>query len=159
PARTKPLLQSIMATFPSFASPPFRVLIKEVTTRPFHIGETRITPRPVVHVPDLNCVGYRIEYKRKTLVYSGDAQYCDSLVRLCHDADVAVLDCSFPATKPGPVHMHAGECGQVAQEAGVGRLVLSHFYPVAERYDVKAQAAEHFDGTITKGKDRLTIKL
>ena len=159
PRGTKPLLQSIMATFPSFASPPFRVLIKEVTNRPFHIGDTLITPRAVVHVPDLNCVGYRIEYKKKTLVYSGDAQYCDGLVRLCRNADVAVLDCSFPATKPGPVHMHAGECGQVAQEAGIGRLVLSHFYPVAERYDVKAHAAEHFDGKITKGKDRLTITL
>lgn len=159
PRGTKALFRSIMATFPSFANPPFRVHLKEVSDRAFHIGDTIIAPRRVVHVPDLNSVGYRIEYKKKTLVYSGDAQYCDSLVRLCRDADVAVLDCSFPATKPGPVHMHAGECGRVAEEAGVDRLVLSHFYPPADRADVEAQAAERFRGTVIKGKDLLTIRL
>jgi ribonuclease BN (tRNA processing enzyme) len=47
----------------------------------------------------------------------------------------------------------------VAHEAGAGRLVLSHFYPIAERCDVVAQAAELFDGPITKAKDllRLTV--
>ena len=159
PRGAKALFRSIMASFPSFSDPPFRVHLKEVTDRAFQIGETRISPRRVVHVPDLNSVGYRIEHKGKTLVYSGDAQYCDSLVRLCQEADVAVLDCSFPATKPGPVHMHAGECGRVAEEAGVDRLVLSHFYPPADRADVKAQAAEHFRGTVIKGKDLLTIRL
>lgn len=151
------VIRGIMATFPSFADPPFGVHIKEVTARSFRIGDTLVTPKPVVHVPDLNSVGYRLEYKKKTVVYSGDAQYCESLVRLCREADVAVLDCSFPANKPGPVHMHAGECGQVAQEAGVDRLVLSHFYPVVERYDVKAQAADRFSGRVFKGKDLLTI--
>jgi ribonuclease BN (tRNA processing enzyme) len=47
----------------------------------------------------------------------------------------------------------------VAREAGVGRLILSHFYPIAERYDVKAQAGEAFDGQITKAKDLLRIEL
>ncbi len=159
PRGTKTLFRSIMATFPGFSDPPFKVHLKEVTDRAFQIGDTRITPRRIVHVPDLNSVGYRIEYKKKTLVYSGDAQYCDSLIRLCQNADAAVLDCSFPATKPGPVHMHAGECGQVAEEAGVDRLVLSHFYPPADRADVNAQAAEHFCGTVIKGKDLLTIRV
>ncbi len=159
PRGTKTLFRSIMASFPSFSDPPFRVHLKEVTDRAFQIGETRITPRRVVHVPDLNSVGYRIEHKGKTLVYSGDAQYCDSLVRLCRDTDIAVLDCSFPATKPGPVHMHAGECGRVAEEAGGGCPGLSPFYPPTARAGGKAQAAEDFRGTVIKGKDLLTIRL
>ena len=159
PKGMKPLIEGIMATFPSFSNPSFGVRIKEVGGRPFEIGDTHVVPRPVVHVPDLNCVGYRLEHNKKAVVYSGDAQYCDSLVRLCDDADLAVLDCSFPANKPGPVHMHAGECGYVAQKAGVGQLILSHFYPVADQYDVKAQAGERYGGTIRKGRDLLTIRL
>jgi ribonuclease BN (tRNA processing enzyme) len=93
------------------------------------------------------------------MVYSGDTQYCNNLVHLCRDADVAVLDCSFPANKPGPAHLHAGECGLVANQAGIGRLVLSHFYQIAERYDVKEQAGESFSGPITIGRDLLTMKL
>lgn len=153
------LFRSIMRSFPSFSSAPFQVAMKEVSGKPFSIGDTCIIPTPMVHVPDLSSVGYRIEYRGNAVVYSGDAQYCDALVSLCTDADLAVLDCSFPANRPGAAHLHAGQCGQVANEAGVGQLVLSHFYPIADRYDVKAQAAEQYGGKIWKGKDLLTIKL
>jgi ribonuclease BN (tRNA processing enzyme) len=159
PRGTKRLLGTIMTTFPSFSRPPFTVTFKEVGDRSFTIGDTRITPRTMTHVQDLHCVGYRIDYRGKALSYSGDTLYCDHLVRLCREADVAVLDCSFPANKPGPAHLHAGQCGQVAQEAGLGRLVLSHFYPIAERYDVKGQAGELFSGPITVARDLMTIKL
>jgi ribonuclease BN (tRNA processing enzyme) len=54
--------------------------------------------------------------------------------------------------------MHAGDCGRVAQEAGVSRLLLSHFYPLAERYDVKSQAGKHFRGRITRARDLLRIE-
>jgi ribonuclease BN (tRNA processing enzyme) len=47
----------------------------------------------------------------------------------------------------------------VAQEAGVGQLILSHFYPIADRYDVKAQAGELYEGKIRKGRDLLTVEL
>lgn len=159
PKGTIRLFQSIMRSFPSFSPAPFRVILKEVSGKAFTIGDTRIVPKPVVHVPDLSSVGYRIEHRGKTIVYSGDVQYCDALVALCKDADLAVLDCSFPANRPGLAHLHAGQCGQVAKEAGIGQLVLSHFYPVADRYDVKAQAGEQYGGKICKGKDLLTIRV
>jgi ribonuclease BN (tRNA processing enzyme) len=159
PKGTIRLLQSIMKSFPSFSPAPFRVVMKEVTDKPFTIGDTRIVPKPMVHVPDLSSVGYRIEYRGKTVVYSGDTQYCDEVIALCKEADVAVLDCSFPANRPGPAHLHAGQCGQVAKQAGIGQLVLSHFYPIADRYDVKAQAAKQYRGKIGKAKDLLTIRL
>src|SRR2546426_43482 len=65
----------------------------------------------------------------------------------------------FATLRPGANHMHAGDCGRVAREAGVKRLVLSHFYPVAERYDVVAQAGRTFGGRITMARDRMRITL
>lgn len=159
PHGTKALFHTLFRTLPGFTDAPFRLSIKEAADRTFQIGETTVIPRTVTHSPGLHCVGYRIEYRGKGLAYSGDSQYCASLVRLCDDADLAVLDCSFPAEHPSPTHLHAGECGRVAQEAGVGQLVLSHFYPIADRYDVKGQAAELYEGTIRKGKDLMTIRL
>ena len=132
---------------------------KEVADRAFTIGETRIIPRTVTHTHNLHCLGYRIEYGGKALAYSGDSQYCDSLVHLCGDVDLAVLDCSFPASRPSPVHLHAGQCGQVAKEAGVGTLVLSHFYPITERYNVREQAGEAYGGKIVMARDLMSIKL
>ncbi len=159
PKGTIRLLRTVMQSFPSFSSAPFTVTFKEVSAKPFSIGSTRITPKLMDHVPDLTAVGYRIEYRGKSVVYSGDTQYCDAVISLCKDADLAVFDCSFPANRPGAAHLHAGQCGQVAKEAGVGQLVLSHFYPIADRSDVKAQAGEESHGKIWKGKDLLTIKL
>ncbi len=159
PRGTTRLFQTMLNTFPGFASAEFRVRFREVADRKFSIGETTIIPRTVLHTPRLHCVGYRIEYGGRAVAYSGDSQYCDNLVRLCDRTDVAVLDCSYPANRPGPAHMHAGDCGKVAAEAGIGRLVLSHFYPVAEQEDVCAQAAEAFDGNITLGRDLLSIRI
>lgn len=159
PPGTRRLFRALFATLPGFSRASFGVRLKEVSDRPFWIGDTKVLPRTVTHSPRLHCLGYRIEYGAKALAYSGDSQYCDNLVRLCGDADLAVLDCSFPANRPGPVHLHAGQCGQVAREASVGQLVLCHFYPITDRFDVKAQAAEKYGGRIRKGKDLLTITL
>ncbi|HET8580163.1 MAG TPA: ribonuclease Z [Nitrospiraceae bacterium] len=157
PRGTKRLFGSILKTFPVFNAAAFRVKIREIADRSFRLGETRVMPRTVTHSPRLHCVGYRIEHDGKALAYSGDAEYCESLVHLCRSVDVAVLDCSFPANKPGPAHMHAGDCGIVAREAGVKRLILSHFYPVAERYDVKKQAGQRFRGKIIMGRDLMKV--
>ncbi len=159
PPGTKRLFRTILKTFPSFSSAGFSVTLREVDTRPFRVGATRIVPRPVVHSRRLSCLAYRLEYRGRTLVYSGDAEYCESLVRLCQDADTAVLDCSFPANRPGLGHMHAGQCGQVAQEAGAGRLVLSHFYPAADLADVIGQARRWYRGRIVKAKDLMTLSI
>ncbi len=153
PRGTKKLLGVMLNNFPGFNAAQFKTTIREVGDQTFRIGRTRITARTVEHSKRLHCLGYRIEYGRKVLAYSGDSMDCDGLRQLCRQADVAVLDCSFPIQRRGPNHMHAGDCGKVAQAAGVRRLILSHFYPVAERYDVTRQAARHFKGRITKGRD------
>jgi ribonuclease BN (tRNA processing enzyme) len=159
PRGTKRLFRTILGTFPSFRAGGFRVTIREVSDRPLQLGRTRIIPHPVVHSPRLHCLGYRIEYGGKTLAYSGDSQYCDSLVTLCRGADLAILDCSFPENRPGIGHMHAGQCGQVAHRAGAGHLILSHFYPIAERYDVKRQAGRHYQDRVSLGRDLMRVLL
>jgi|SRR5579885_609120 ribonuclease BN (tRNA processing enzyme) len=159
PRGTRRLFHAILSSFPGFRQARFRVRLREVADRSFQIGETRVTPRTVVHSPRLHCLGYRIERGGHSLAYSGDAVDCPALVRLCAGADLAVLDCSFPAGHPGTGHLRADECGRVAAEAGVGRLVLSHFYPVAERADVRRQAGRAFKGKIVLGKDLLSLKV
>ncbi len=159
PRGTRRLFRAILDGFPSFSSAPFRVSLREVGPTPFRIGAARITPAPVTHSRRLHCLGYRIDYRGRSLVYSGDSEYCDSLVRLCRDADTAVLDCSFPTSRPGPAHMHAGQCGRVAREAGVRRLILSHFYPAADRSDVARQARREYRGQVLKARDLLRLEI
>ena len=157
PRGTRSLFGTIMKEFPGFSSAPFKVTIRELADRAIRLGETRVTAGTVVHSPSLHCQGYRVEHRGTAIAYSGDAEYCEGLVKLCREADVAILDCSFPIQRPGKGHMTARDCGRVAHDAGVKRLVLSHFYPVAERYDVKAQAGQEFGGRTIMAKDRMRI--
>jgi ribonuclease BN (tRNA processing enzyme) len=159
PRGTRRLFTAILKEFPSFSPTPFPVIIKEVTDETIRLGETRIQARTVIHSQQIHCQGYRVEYGSQAIAYSGDAEYSKGLVRLCREADIAVLDCSFPAQRPVKGHMTARDCGQVAQEAGTGRLILSHFYPVAERYDVIGQAKEEFDGRTDMARDRMRVEL
>ncbi|TAL12718.1 MAG: MBL fold metallo-hydrolase [Nitrospirae bacterium] len=159
PRGTRRLFGALLKAMPGFAAAPFRVTVTELTDRTIRIGRTRVTAGTVVHSPRLHCQGYRVEHGGVALAYSGDAEYCEGLIQLCRGADVAVLDCSFPVQRPGPNHMTARDCGRAAREAGVKRLLLSHFYPVAERYDVKAQAGREFGGRITLAKDRMRIEI
>lgn len=159
PKGTKRLFGMILRTFPGFSAGRFRVSLREVGERSFWLGDTKVTPRTVTHSPRLHCLGYRIEHEDRVFAYSGDAQYCESLLHLCRQADVAVLDCSFPENRPGIGHMHAGECGRVGRQADVRRLILSHFYPIAEEYDVARQAGRTFKGKISLGRDLLRISI
>jgi ribonuclease BN (tRNA processing enzyme) len=159
PRGTKKLFGIMLENFPGFNAAQFKTTIREVADRSFRIGRTNITARTVTHSRRLHCLGYRIAHGKRVLAYSGDTMYCDGLLRLCRGVDVAVLDCSFPANRPGPDHLHAGDCGRVARDARVKRLVLSHFYPIAERFNVKKQAGRLFKGKITMGRDLMRVVL
>jgi ribonuclease BN (tRNA processing enzyme) len=159
PTGTRRMFGSIFRTFPSFTPAPFPVHIRNLGETTLVIGKTKIFTKYMTHTPSLRCLGYRIEHGGRAFAYSGDALYSPNLVTLCRDADVAVLDCSFPVEKRGTNHMNARDCGRVAKEAGVKTLILSHFYPVCEDYDVKGQCAKVFGGKIIVGKDRMRVRV
>ncbi len=159
PPGTKRLFRRMFRAFPNFSDHPFPVTLKEVKTQPFVVGSTRIVPKPMTHTTQQCCLGYRVEYQGKTATFSGDAMPSANLRKLCEQADLAILDCSFSAERPGVSHMHAGECGKVAHQAGVKRLVLSHLYEAADRANIVTQARRYFKGTILKAKDLQQLRV
>lgn len=96
-------------------------------------ADWRITSCAVAHAqPFLECMAFAVDYRRKKVVYSGDAGYSDALKRLCAGADLLLHWCyrledddahpSIAALTPTP-----SEIGRMAAEAGVKRLLLTHF--------------------------------
>ena len=159
PPGTKRLFGTLLATIPSFSAAPFNVRLREVHRRPFHIGPTRITPMPMTHTDSQVCLGYRIADQGKTAAFSGDAMASPNLVKMCKNVDLAIMDCSFSSRSPGVSHMHAEQCGEMARAAGVTKLVLSHFYPLADRSNVVRQAGIHFSGKIIKAQDLMCLEV
>jgi ribonuclease BN (tRNA processing enzyme) len=102
-------------------------------------------------------LAFRVEAEGRSLVYSGDTDESDSLVDLARGADLLVLEAASPVKVPG--HLTPAEAGRLAARAGVGRLLLTHFYPPCDEVDVVALAAQEFPREIRRAEDglRLTV--
>jgi ribonuclease BN (tRNA processing enzyme) len=47
----------------------------------------------------------------------------------------------------------------MASRAGVPRLLLTHFYPAADKADLLTPAREHYAGELLLGSDGLTLQV
>ncbi|MFZ1743687.1 MAG: MBL fold metallo-hydrolase [Pontixanthobacter sp.] len=143
-----------------------------------------ITAFPVDHTPVSPAVGYRFDYKGRSVVISGDTAKSASLERAAKGADVLVHEALAPnlvnnmtsaLDKAGQAntaqitrdildyHASPEEAAESAQVAGVKRLVLSHLVPpIPSAYFYPAflgDAAKKFGGPITVGEDGMFFSL
>ncbi len=158
PAGTRRLVHAILRTFPGFSKARFKLGVKEVSKDRIQIGQTFVWAVPIKHSPSLHALGYRIEYGGRTVVYSGDAAFSTDLIKLCRDADLAILEATCPEEHPVKTHLTASQACKAAKAAGVKKLVLTHFDPIWKDYNLKAQCAGLFDGEIVAALDLMRIQ-
>lgn len=93
------------------------------------------------------------------VVYSGDTKACSNLLTLAKDADILIHDATFLEEKEDRMHTGAREAGQLAKEANVKTLVLTHF---SRRYmdvtPLEEEAKKVFPNTIT-ARDFLRLRV
>src|SRR5262249_18601853 len=110
------------------------------------------------------CLGHRIEAEGRTVSISGDGVRSEALVRLARDADLHVQCCYLPAwalTTPQLTALaeHTITCsdtaGRIAAEAGVKRLVLTHFRSMtpAMLAEIERDVRRDFDGPVALARD------
>ena len=123
-----------------------------------------ITAVGVNHGP-VPALAFRIDYKGKSIVYSGDtSSKMGNMQSISEGADLLIYDTAlFANTSPGPLldlfynlHTTPARIGQVASGAGVKKLVLSHITPQTEgKFDAVKEMirAEGYEGKIKVAKD------
>ncbi len=144
----------------------------------------KITAFPVDHDPIKPAVGYRFDYKGRSIVISGDAAKSPSLESAAKGADILVHDALQPdlvapitraldandqantATITRDIldyHASPEDAAKSAQAAGAKHLVLSHLVPPLPTSMVYpaflGDAADYFDGEITIGGDGMIFTL
>ena len=123
-----------------------------------HFEAFKVESRPMNHTEQ--SLGYRItEPSGKTLVYSGDTDYCDDLVILAENADVLVCECALPDEKKVAGHLTPSVAGEIAQKAHVKKLVLTHFYPECDTVDMVAQCRNTYTGPLVLAKDLMVLEI
>jgi ribonuclease Z len=129
----------------------------------------------VHHEPVREAVAYRVTAPDGVVVISGDTRVCDEVRDLAAGADVLVHEACRASALAEVVRGTAFEhifgyhadtiaLGGLAEEAGVGHLVLTHLIPPpAGPDDEEAFAADvrtgGYAGRLTVGRDLTTVEL
>jgi ribonuclease Z len=116
------------------------------------------------------CFGYRVETPQGILAISGDTVQCEGLSRLARGADVLVQCCYLATAEITTDHMrqvarHTLACGDtvgaIARDAGVKRLVLTHFRQKSSTMlqTLAAEVRRDYDGEVLIGEDLLSVEV
>ncbi|KAB7646149.1 MBL fold metallo-hydrolase [Polymorphobacter fuscus] len=146
--------------------------------------DVRVTAFPVDHGPVSPAVGYRFDYKGRSVVISGDTAPSPSVAAAARGADLLVHEALQPAlvarltdalvargvANTAQVtrdilnyHSSPEQAADAARTAGARQLVLNHVVPpMPFRFAYPAflgDAARRFDGPITVGEDGMIFTL
>lgn len=118
------------------------------------------------HHRDAPAVIYRIEHGGKSITFSGDidAKGHDDLKTIAAGTSLLVFNSVVldpPAAPPILYTLHTApvDIGRIAQESGVGRLLLSHLSPATDqnRTEVEASIRRSYSGPIRFAEDKEQI--
>lgn len=92
------------------------------------LGDAEVSAVAVTHQKDHPSVGYRLNWGGRTLAFSGDAAWCDGLLRLAEGADLFICECCH-FEDPLPVHVSYSQIKAHADELTCKKLILTHCGP------------------------------
>ena len=144
----------------------------------------KVTAFAVDHAPVKPAVGYRFDYKGRSVVISGDTVPVPSLLNQARGADLLVQEALQPAmvsilkevgqkigrTNTAKImgdilnyHTSPEDAARIAEKAGVRHLLLTHIIPPLPVSDLKAaflgDAKKLYNGPITIGEDGMLFSL
>jgi ribonuclease Z len=124
---------------------------------PVPAGDAQVTPFLVDH--GVECAGYRIAVGDSTAVFAADTRPCPGVIEYAHRADLLIHEAHGleieAETANALGHSTAAGAGEVARQAGVDRLVLTHFRSarLADPGELVAEARETFGGPVEAAHD------
>jgi ribonuclease BN (tRNA processing enzyme) len=104
-----------------------RFKYSEMKSSPLLLKNFRVIWLKVNHSPE--SIGYRFEFKNHSVSFSGDSGYCPELITLAKNADLAIMECSYPDDRARENHLTPSQVGEIALRANPARLAITHLYP------------------------------
>jgi ribonuclease BN (tRNA processing enzyme) len=118
------------------------------------VGEMRVRFAPTTHY--ISTFAVRCEAGGRSVTYSADTAPSQSVVRLAHECDLFLCEATLrsgDADSAPRGHSSAREAGEMAQEAGVAKLLLTHYPAEFSAAHLRAEASGVFAGEIAIADD------
>jgi len=142
----------------------YQIQIFEYTANQKRFSDIQIKGQEVKHfAKEFHSVAFRVDYFKKSFVYSGDCGYDENFVRLAKNADLAAIEASltpwyYKKFGPRPNHLSANEVGIIANKANLKKVVLFHLYDGPKYAGNRTEAVkENFKGGVIISKDLMKI--
>jgi ribonuclease BN (tRNA processing enzyme) len=116
------------ALFPGSSTAARRFDVRYIELQAGHalaLGPCRVTPYDVDHASGAPSFGFRVEYDGRTIAYSGDTAWCDSLPELARGADLFICE-GYSLERQIKFHMSVASLIAGAPRIGPVRTVLTH---------------------------------
>ncbi len=96
-----------------------------------------------------------------SLTYTGDTAPSPAVCELARGSDTLLAEATLDEPEAGPVrgHLTAVQAAELAREAGVQRLLLTHFWFDADRDAAAAAASQIFKGEVAAVHDGMKLHL
>lgn len=120
--------------------------VEAVAMKTPHTGESH-----AIHILDTD---------EKTLVYSADTGFSESVAAFASKVDLFILECTYVRDKPVKKHLELAEAIFLIRKAAPNRAMLTHFYPVWDEVDFEREIAK-FDPSreVIEAMDGLKLKI
>ena len=135
-------------------------IIEADTNRPdiIKFRDFTINTIPVKHNPE--SIAIRItDAHGVSVVYSGDTDYCENIITIAEGADLLICESAVPDDQKVAGHLTPALAGDIASQAGVGKLVLTHFYPECDQVDIRKECRKSFSGPLLLAHDLMKLEI
>lgn len=112
------------------------------------IGPFTVTFCPTVH--PVYCLAIKFEVEGKSAVFTADTEWTDALIPFSMQADILFSEANLYEEHIGisPGHLAGSQAGELAQQAEVKQLVLTHLPHHGDVQDILNEAEKTFVGAV-----------
>ena len=125
-------------------------IVNEITDdKTLNIGDFECEFIKTIHSADILTYAIKAKVNNKTIVYTGDISYKSKsdIVEFAKNADILICEASFLVSHGFPKecnHLTALQAGEIAKEANVKKLILTHLWPEEDIKNYYKEAKEMF---------------
>lgn len=137
---------------------PDSLMIEELEEGIMRFDDFTLSIRKAPHIE--SSFAYRIESEGKSLVYSGDTDFSESLIEFAKDADALVIECALPGNEfKIKGHLTPNEVARIVNGSIPKKAIITHLYPICDERNVIDKIREQVKAETILAEDLLEVEI